>query len=88
MSPGKRSLVHADGRAAILAGDTAWGLPWRATHAECEIYAADRQAKGFNAVLLMITDKILDDFELSGFGTALLASLLISLANIGIAAAI
>lgn len=41
-----------------------------------------------NAVLLMITDKILDDFELSGFGTALLASLLISLANIGIAAAI
>ncbi len=29
MSPGKRSLVHADGRAAVLAGDTAWGLPWR-----------------------------------------------------------
>lgn len=53
MSPGKRSLIHADGRAAILAGDTAWGLPWRATHAECAVYAADRQAKGFNAVLLM-----------------------------------
>ncbi len=53
MSPGGRSLVHADGRAAVLAGDTAWALPWRATHEQCRIYAADRQAKGFNAVLLM-----------------------------------
>ena len=53
MSPGGRSLVHADGRPAILAGDTAWGLPWRATEAQCRVYAADRRAKGFNAVLLM-----------------------------------
>ena len=53
MSPGGRNLVHADGRPAVLAGDTAWGLPWRATHAQCAVYAADRQAKGFNAVLLM-----------------------------------
>ncbi|MCB9423393.1 MAG: DUF4038 domain-containing protein [Ardenticatenaceae bacterium] len=53
MSPGKRSLVHADGYPAILAGDTAWALPWRATEEQCRIYAVDRQAKGFNAVLLM-----------------------------------
>ena len=53
MSPGGRSLVHADGRAAILAGDTAWALPWRATEEHCGIYAADRHAKGFNAALLM-----------------------------------
>ena len=53
MSPGGRNLVHADGYPALLVGDTAWGLPWRATTGQCEIYAADRQAKGFNAALLM-----------------------------------
>jgi hypothetical protein len=31
MSPGGRSLVHADGTPAILVGDTAWALLWRAT---------------------------------------------------------
>jgi putative membrane protein len=39
-----------------------------------------------NAVLLTITDKLIDDFEMSGFGTALIASLLISLANLGLTA--
>ncbi len=53
MSPRHRSLVHADGTAAILAADTAWGLPWRATIEQCQVYAADRQAKGFNGVMLM-----------------------------------
>jgi hypothetical protein len=53
MSPRGRNLIHADGRAAVLAGDTAWALPWRATHDACRVYAADRQAKGFNAALLM-----------------------------------
>jgi hypothetical protein len=53
MSPGGRSLVHADGTPAILVADTAWGLPWRATREQVRAYAADRQAKGFNAVLLM-----------------------------------
>jgi len=53
MSPGGRSLVHADGTPALLVADTAWGLPWRATEDQVRIYAQDRQAKGFNAVLLM-----------------------------------
>jgi hypothetical protein len=53
MSPGRRSLVHADGTPALLVADTAWALPWRATEEQCRVYAADRQAKGFNAVLLM-----------------------------------
>ena len=53
MSPGGRNLVHADGTPALLAGDTAWGLPWRATEQQARTYAADRQAKGFNAALLM-----------------------------------
>jgi hypothetical protein len=53
MSAGGRSLVHADGAPAILVGDTAWGLPWRATPDQVRVYAADRHAKGFNAALLM-----------------------------------
>lgn len=53
MSPGGRSLIHADGAPALLVADTAWALPWRATEEQCSIYAADRQTKGFNAALLM-----------------------------------
>jgi hypothetical protein len=53
MSPGGRNLIHADGAPALLAADTAWALPWRATEEQCRAYAADRRAKGFNAVLLM-----------------------------------
>jgi hypothetical protein len=44
MSPGGRTLVHADGRPTLLVAGTAWGLPWRATEAQCRVYAADRQA--------------------------------------------
>ncbi|MEU5027517.1 DUF4038 domain-containing protein [Streptomyces milbemycinicus] len=53
MSPGGRSLVHADGAPALLVADTAWGLPWRATEDDVRGYAADRAEKGFNAVLMM-----------------------------------
>ncbi len=53
MSPGGCNLVHADGTPAVLVADTAWALPWRATEQQCRVYAADRRAKGFNAVLLM-----------------------------------
>ncbi|TDU03403.1 uncharacterized protein DUF5060 [Streptomyces sp. 846.5] len=53
MSPGARSLVHADGAPALLVADTAWALPWRATVEQTRVYAADRAAKGFNAALLM-----------------------------------
>lgn len=52
-SPDGRHLVHADGTPALLVGDTAWALPWRATHDQAATYARDRSAKGFNAVLLM-----------------------------------
>jgi Protein of unknown function (DUF4038)/Domain of unknown function (DUF5060) len=53
MSAAGRHLVHADGAPGFLVGDTAWGLPWRATPADATQYATDRQAKGFNAALLM-----------------------------------
>lgn len=53
MSPQKRNLVHADGEPMLLAGDTAWALPFRATVEQCREYAQDRKKKGFNAALLM-----------------------------------
>jgi hypothetical protein len=53
MSPGGRNLMHADGTPALLVGDTAWAMPFRATEDQVHVYAADRGAKGFNAALLM-----------------------------------
>lgn len=53
MSPGKRNLVHADGTPFLVVGDTPWALPFRATREQAQVYAKDRQQKGFNAALLM-----------------------------------
>ncbi len=53
LAPSKRALSYADGSPLFLAIDTAWALPWRATVDDVAEYAADRSAKGFNAVLLM-----------------------------------
>jgi hypothetical protein len=53
MSPGGRSVIHADGTPFLMVADTPWALPWRATAEEVRIYADDRQRKGFNAALLM-----------------------------------
>lgn len=50
---GGRNLIHADGTSRIMAGDTPWALPWRATPEQAKIYAKDRQQKGFNVALLM-----------------------------------
>jgi hypothetical protein len=49
----RRGLVHADQTPALVVADTAWAMPWRATLEDVRTYARDRQAKGFNAVLLM-----------------------------------
>ncbi|MGF1450185.1 MAG: DUF4038 domain-containing protein [Opitutales bacterium] len=48
-----RHASHHDGHPFYIVADTAWALPWRATEADCETYARDRAAKGFNAALLM-----------------------------------
>jgi hypothetical protein len=53
MAPGGRSAARSDGTSEVLIADTAWAMPWRATISDVEHYAADRQSKGFNAVLLM-----------------------------------
>ena len=51
--PAGRSFTYADGSPAFFVIDTAWAMPFRARVSDVDIYAADRQAKGFNAVLLM-----------------------------------
>jgi hypothetical protein len=53
MDPGSRQIRHQDGTVTLMVADTPWALPWRATHDQVKTYAADRQAKGFNAALLM-----------------------------------
>lgn len=53
MSPGNRNIVFADGTSMLLVGDTPWSIPYRATTGQVEIYARDRQKKGFNTALLI-----------------------------------
>ena len=53
MSPGKRNVVHHNGKPFLVTGDTPWSIPFRATTDQVLIYAADRMKKGFNAALLM-----------------------------------
>jgi hypothetical protein len=53
MSSGKRNVVHADGTPFLVIGDTPWAIPFRAKNEQVEIYASDRQGKGFNTALLM-----------------------------------
>lgn len=53
MSEGKRNVIHQDGTPMLVVGDTPWALPFRATVEQVEIFAADRQQKGFNTALLM-----------------------------------
>ncbi|CAB4619042.1 MAG: DUF4038 domain-containing protein [Actinobacteria bacterium] len=60
MSPQGRSIVHADGEPFLIAADTAWALPWRATTEDAKTYAVDRASKGFNAALLMTVQPDMD----------------------------
>jgi hypothetical protein len=53
MSPGKRNVIHANGKPFLMIGDTPWALPWRRTFESVRIYAKNRQERGFNTVLLM-----------------------------------
>jgi hypothetical protein len=53
MSPGRRSVVHADGTTFLVVGDTPWALPYRGTTESVTRYADNRQERGFNTALLM-----------------------------------
>ena len=53
MSEGHRNVVHHSGKSFLVVGDTPWAIPFRATTAQVEVYAKDRQKKGFNTALMM-----------------------------------
>ena len=53
ISPGKRNVVHADGKPFLVVGDTPWSIPYRATVTQVEEYAENRRQKGFNTALLI-----------------------------------
>ncbi|WP_422082796.1 DUF4038 domain-containing protein [Ulvibacterium sp.] len=53
MSKGYRNVVHQSGKSFLVVADTPWGIPFRATKEQVEIYAKDRQEKGFNTALMM-----------------------------------
>jgi hypothetical protein len=53
MSPKRRNVIHHNGKPFLVVGDTPWAMPWRARLEDVAIYALDRQAKGFNAALMM-----------------------------------
>ncbi|MBD3273708.1 MAG: DUF4038 domain-containing protein, partial [Candidatus Marinimicrobia bacterium] len=53
MSPGRRTVVHADGTPFLMIGDTPWALPYRGTEESVTTYAQNRRERGFNSALLM-----------------------------------
>ncbi len=54
MSKGRRNVVHQNGKAFLVVGDTPWALPFRATTEQVHTYASYRKSQGFNTVLLMV----------------------------------
>ncbi len=53
MSEQHRSVVHHSGKSFLMVAETPWSLPFRATKEQVEIYALNRQEKGFNTALLL-----------------------------------
>ncbi|MFK7813584.1 MAG: DUF4038 domain-containing protein [Maribacter sp.] len=53
MTKGHRNVQHQSGKSFLVVADTPWAIPFRATAEQVEIYAKDRQKKGFNSALMM-----------------------------------
>lgn len=53
MSASYRNVEHQSGKSFLVVADTPWAIPFRATTKQVEIYAKDRQEKGFNSALMM-----------------------------------
>jgi len=53
ISPKARNVIHHSGAPFLMIADTPWAIPFRATTEQVEIYAKERQAKGFNTALMM-----------------------------------
>jgi hypothetical protein len=53
---GQRHLVDQNGAPFLLVGDSAWSLAVSVSTADADAYLADRQAKGFNSVLVNLIE--------------------------------
>ena len=53
---GQRYLVDQNGAPFLLVGDSAWSLAVSVSTADADAYLADRQAKGFNSVLVNLIE--------------------------------
>jgi hypothetical protein len=56
VAPGDRHLVDANGHPFLIQGDTAWSLIAELTRPEVEQYLNDRQARGFNTILVNLIE--------------------------------
>jgi hypothetical protein len=56
VEPGARYLVDASGQPFLLNGDTAWSLIADLTREDAELYLRDRQARGFNTLLVNLIE--------------------------------
>jgi hypothetical protein len=66
---GQRYLVDAAGRPFLIIGDSAWSLLTQITTEDAELYLDDRQAKGFNTVLLnLLEHRFADDAPRNVYG--------------------
>ncbi|NOJ43708.1 apiosidase-like domain-containing protein [Bradyrhizobium australiense] len=52
----QRYLVDAAGQAFLIVGDSAWSLLTQLTTEDAELYLSDRQAKGFNTLLINLLE--------------------------------
>jgi uncharacterized protein DUF4038 len=66
---GERYLVDAAGRPFLIVGDSAWSLLTQLTIEDAELYLSDRQAKGFNTILVnLLEHKYADDAPRNVYG--------------------
>lgn len=56
VEPGKRYLVDARGRPFFMHGDTAWSLIAQLSREDADRYLADREARGFNTILVNLIE--------------------------------
>lgn len=56
IAPGKRYLQDASGRPFLLHGDSAWSLIAQLSREDAALYLDDRQARGFNTVLVNLIE--------------------------------
>jgi hypothetical protein len=56
LSPDRRRILDADGKAVLLQGDAAWSLIANTTLDEARFYIQDRRRKGFNTLIVSLIE--------------------------------